>query len=140
MMSSVREVLPGKEYFIPAQEGKENPLDFSAAAFLTKISEKNDTVMHCIVDSFTGLSPSLAIEMCFRAGIDSDANINSLTENEKATLSRVLSRLFLKLMLLPSHLRSILIRSKKKIRTFLSLPLHISATMKKRHLILCQRC
>jgi len=93
MMSSVREVLPGKEYFIPAQEGKENPLDFSAAAFLTKISEKNDTVMHCIVDSFTGLSPSLAIEMCFRAGIDSDANINSLTENEKATLSRVFEQI-----------------------------------------------
>lgn len=93
MMSSVREVLPGKQYFIPAQEGKENPLDFSAAAFLTKISEKNDTVMHCIVDSFTGLSPSLAIEMCFRAGIDSDANINSLTENEKATLSRVFEQI-----------------------------------------------
>lgn len=93
MMSSVREVLPGKEYFIPAQEGKENPLDFSASAFLDKISEKNDTVMHCIVDSFTGISPSLAIEMCFRAGIDSDANINSLSDEEKTALSKIFEQI-----------------------------------------------
>lgn len=89
LISSVREVLPGNKYFIPKQEGKENPLDFSASSFLSKISSVNDSIMKCIVDSFTGISPSLAIEMCFRAGIDADSNINSLSDFEKKKLSEV---------------------------------------------------
>lgn len=94
MISSVREVLPGKEYFIPKQEGKENPLDFSASSFLSKISSVNDSIMKCIVDSFIGISPSLAIEMCFRAGIDADSNINSLSDSEKKNLSYVFENIF----------------------------------------------
>ena len=56
-MSSVREVLPGRAYTIPAtQEDKYNPLTVDSKQFVDIISAKPLTVSKAIYSSFSGIS------------------------------------------------------------------------------------
>ena len=73
LMSSVREVLPGRVYRIPAtQEDRLNPLTVTEAAFLEQVVTKPLPVGKAIYSSFTGISPVIANEICYRASVDSD--------------------------------------------------------------------
>ena len=85
-MSSVREVLPGRDYFIPKTQDKHNPLDTSVEAFLATAGSKPLSCSKAIVDTYTGISFPSASEICYRASIDADASISSLTEEEKLHL------------------------------------------------------
>ena len=84
-VSSVREVLPGRDYFIPTQ-GKRNPLLASQQDFCTEALTKPTTAAKAIYTTYTGISPCVANEICFRAGIDADAATASLGEDEKLHL------------------------------------------------------
>ena len=82
-MSSVREVLPGRQYFIAAtQDDKLSPLEVDAAKVADALRQKPSTVTKAIYGSFTGISPLLATEIAFRAGIDADAPVASLSEDQ----------------------------------------------------------
>ena len=70
-MSSVREVLPGREYFIPDTMKKENPLGIPEENFTQELHSKPMPVGKAIYNSFTGISPVVAEEICYLAGIDS---------------------------------------------------------------------
>lgn len=85
-VSSVREVLPGREYFIPAQEGKVNPLTVSEDYFKNTVLKKSGSIYKAIMSSFIGISPTIANEICYRAGIDSDASLASLFDEHKNAL------------------------------------------------------
>ncbi|WP_033154138.1 Rqc2 family fibronectin-binding protein [Pseudobutyrivibrio ruminis] len=85
-VSSVREVLPGRDYFIPAQEGKTNPLDSSENAFKSVVLKRSESVFKALMSSYIGISPTIANEICFRAGIDSDASCASLFDEHKEKL------------------------------------------------------
>lgn len=82
LVSSVREVLPNKDYFVPAQEGRISPFLADKDYFYNVILQKPTTACKAIYQAITGFSPIIANEICFLAGIDSDFPINSLTENE----------------------------------------------------------
>lgn len=84
-VSSVREVLPGRDYFIPSQ-GKRNPLMTELSDFLEKALVKPVSAAKAIYTSYTGISPCTANEICYRAGIDADAPTASLNEEEKLHL------------------------------------------------------
>ena len=71
-MSSVREVLPGRPYFIPDTMEKRNPLDISFADFEAILCGKPMALSKAIYTSFTGVSPVVAEEICSIAGLDSD--------------------------------------------------------------------
>ncbi len=87
MMSSVREVLPGKEYCIPAtQEEKLNPLTVSESSFIDLVMNKPLPITKAIYSSLTGFSPLLASELCHRASIDGDMPTDSLNVNGKKHL------------------------------------------------------
>lgn len=87
MMSSVREVLPGREYCIPAtQEDKLNPLEVTETAFMDTVLTKPVSITKAIYSSFTGISPVIASEICHRASIDGDMPIDSLDESGKKHL------------------------------------------------------
>ncbi|MCI8327766.1 MAG: fibronectin/fibrinogen-binding protein [Lachnospiraceae bacterium] len=86
-MSSVREVLPGRDYFIPKTVEKYNPLTENRTHFLEKIAEKPLPVAKAIYSSYTGISPLTAGEICYRASIDADASLASLSEHEKLHLA-----------------------------------------------------
>ncbi len=86
--SSLREVLPGREYFIPTTQGeKANPLEISREDIVAVIKEKPLSLNKALYTSFTGISPLIANEIIYRAGFDGDAAVASLTETEALHLA-----------------------------------------------------
>ena len=87
-VSSVREVLPGREYFIPFEGEKEDPLTAEKDRFLRTLADKPaaSAVSKAIYTSFTGISPILAEEIAYRAGIDSNRPAASLNQEEQTAL------------------------------------------------------
>ncbi len=81
--SSLREVLPGRQYFIPATQGeKHNPLEADRESVASVLAAAPTTIVKALYTSYTGLSPLMASEIAYRSGIDSDAPVASLSENE----------------------------------------------------------
>lgn len=70
-ISSVREVLPGREYFIPDTMEKLDPMTVDADAFLRVLAQKPMPLSKAIYTSFTGVSPVTAEEICSISGLDS---------------------------------------------------------------------
>ena len=88
-VSSVREVLPGREYFIPETQHKEDPLAADEPSFIRTVAEGDRPLYKSIYGSYTGISPVMAEEICYRAGLDPDSACSSLTEPEKIHLAHV---------------------------------------------------
>ncbi|MEE0956247.1 MAG: NFACT RNA binding domain-containing protein [Eubacterium sp.] len=91
-VSSVREVLPGREYFIPDTQHKKDPLTVSKEDFL-KILDQPLPVFKVLYQSLTGLSPQAAEEICFRAGIDGDLSGKGIRPEQADELHEVFSGL-----------------------------------------------
>ena len=89
-ISSVREVLPGREYFIPDTQEKSNPLDIAEASFTMLIKGKESKLSKALYTSLTGLSPLAAEEICQQASLDSDRAANSYETDELIHLYRTL--------------------------------------------------
>lgn len=87
-MSSVREVLPGREYFIPDTMKKEDPLTVTESAFIEELISKPMPLGKAIYSSFTGVSPVVAEEICHLAGMDSDITPRELDADLLAHLYR----------------------------------------------------
>lgn len=81
-VSSVREVLPGRTYFIPETQEKLNPLDYKSSEFIAAVSSKPMPLSKSIYCSMTGISPLIAEEICHRASLDSGRSANSFSETE----------------------------------------------------------
>lgn len=92
-VSSVREVLPGRKYFIPETIAKLNPLELCYESFRDQILQKAMPVGKALYNGLTGISPLLANELCCRASIDSDDSTASLSEAAGLHLFRVLERM-----------------------------------------------
>lgn len=92
LISSVREVLPGREYFIPETQHKLNPLTLTLETFQQEVVTKPTKLNKAIYTSLTGFSPLIANELCYRAGLDGDQDTASLTENEAIHLFGNISR------------------------------------------------
>lgn len=72
--SSVREILPGKKYVLPPSQNKLNILELDRSLFLSTVtSKKGVKIQEILYKSYSGISPSLASEICFRAGINADS-------------------------------------------------------------------
>lgn len=72
LVSSVREVLPGKPYFIADTTHKKNPLKTSEAEFTQMLAQAPMPVFKALYTSYTGISPIMAQELCYRAGLDGE--------------------------------------------------------------------
>lgn len=82
MVSSVREVLPGRMYFIPETQDKKNPLEIEETEFRNCIQAKSTKTYKAIYGSFMGISPIVANEICNRSGVDADLPTNVLEEEQ----------------------------------------------------------
>ena len=82
-VSSVREVLPGREYFVPNTAGKFNPLETNYDEFAANVYTKPMPLLKAVYTTYTGLSPVVSEEICHEAGINSEHPANCLTDNEK---------------------------------------------------------
>lgn len=92
-MSSVREVLPGRSYFIPETQHKYNPLELTAEEFVTVICEKPLAAAKAISSSITGISYVTAEEAIHRASLDGGVPMASLNEAEKQHLAGTFLRM-----------------------------------------------
>ena len=93
LVSSVREVLPGRTYFIPETQNKYNPLTTKADDLSSLLSTKPMPVYKALYTTFTGFSPTIAQELCYRAGVDGDMPTAGLTNADYAKLSGEFSTL-----------------------------------------------
>ena len=81
--SSIREVLPGRQYFIPATQGeKQNPLEASRDTIVALLKDKPMPLTKAVYSSFTGISPLIANEILHRSGLDGDFSTVSLSEEQ----------------------------------------------------------
>lgn len=80
-ISSVREVLPGRTYFIPDTQNKMDPLDVTEESFAALLREKPLPLSKAIYTSFTGVSPVTAEEICCLSGVDSRITPKELSED-----------------------------------------------------------
>lgn len=86
-VSSVREVLPGRDYFIPETQEKRSPLNTSEAEFLEIVCKKPLPIAKSIYSSYMGISPVIAQEVCYRASIDGSMPIDSMNEAARIHLA-----------------------------------------------------
>ena len=91
-MSSVREVLPGRPYFIPKTQEKMNPCTVTQEDFLGIICKKPLNIAKALYTSLTGLSPVVSEEICYRASIDGSDAAQSLNETAAIHLFHTLRR------------------------------------------------
>lgn len=79
-MSSIREVLPGRPYFIPAQQDRFDPWQIAKEQFVEQILKKPCSVTKAIYTSLVGFSPIIATELAYRSGLDADDSTAALTQ------------------------------------------------------------
>ncbi|MCQ2496769.1 MAG: NFACT family protein [Lachnospiraceae bacterium] len=78
-VSSVREVLPGREYFIPKTQEKLDPTAVSEELFREKVCGYPGSLTKAVYMNLTGFSPVMANELIFRAGLNGEMNAAELT-------------------------------------------------------------
>lgn len=86
-VSSVREVLPGRPYFIPETVKKYDPLSVTDSAFMEVLSRPL-ALSKALYTGLTGISPIIAEELCFLASLDADVPAENLDENGRLHLLR----------------------------------------------------
>lgn len=82
LVSSVREVLPGRKYLLPPAGDKLNPLTLTYEEFKEVVLNKPLPVGKAIYTSLTGFSPLMANEVCVRASLDAENSTSALSEVE----------------------------------------------------------
>jgi len=80
--SSVREVLPGKKYFTPPSD-KTDTMLLNEENFNSSIKENHSKkLQNLIYESYNGISPLFASEICFRSKLNSSDNVCDTNENK----------------------------------------------------------
>lgn len=92
-VSSVREVLPGKPYFVAHTQDKLDALHTEYSAFHDTVSGKAQPVFKALYGSFTGISPILAQELCYEAHIDGEQSTAALDDTSYHTLYAAFAKL-----------------------------------------------
>lgn len=93
LVSSVREVLPGRDYFIPQTQNKYNPLTITKEEFFQEILTRPLPLNKAIYMTLTGFSPLMANELCVRASLDGGMPTEALSEMEQLHLYQNFIRL-----------------------------------------------
>ncbi len=93
MVSSIREVLPGRDYFVPVAKEKANPLEVDCATAKRLIQEEGKPVYQGIYCSMTGISPVIAKEICARANVGADSMVTHISDQELEGVAQVLTSL-----------------------------------------------
>lgn len=95
MVSSIREVLPGRPYFIPMTQDKKDPLTVSESEFKEILCSKATAIYKALYTSFTGLSPQISQEICAAASLDGELSTAVFSESANGgTLLDALYRSF----------------------------------------------
>ncbi|HBA97825.1 MAG TPA: hypothetical protein DCZ23_06935 [Lachnospiraceae bacterium] len=88
LVSSVREVLPGRDYFIPDTQKKYDPFTITEKEFTEQILSKPMEIQKAIYTSLTGFSPVMSSELIYISSLSGKNNTAELTGMEKLHLYR----------------------------------------------------
>ncbi len=97
LVSSVREVLPGRPYFIPDTQSKKDPLTETRQGFLSVLDNGNMDVAKLLLRSYTGFSTVAAQELAHRAYLTQDRSAALLSPEEKESLLDQFEKLILQI-------------------------------------------
>ena len=86
MVSSVREVLPGRPYFVPDTRGKTDPLTESEERFDALLRTQQVAPARLLMSTYTGISTQMAEELCQRAHLSNDRSASSMTPQDRESL------------------------------------------------------
>ena len=92
-MSSLREVLPGREYFLPKELQKKELLNIELKEFTEILKSKEYPLSKSIYMNFAGISPLIAEEIIIRASLSSQSSCVSLSELEYTHLFHTIKNL-----------------------------------------------
>lgn len=92
-VSSVREVLPGRKYFIPKTLDKLNPLTVTEEEFCEVVLNEPLPLGKALYTKLTGLSPVMASEIIHRSSLNGEQTASELSRDLKIHLFRTFRRL-----------------------------------------------
>ena len=88
-LSSVREVLPGRTYFIPQTVEKFDPFSVTEEEFSGFLKSSSAPASKTLYTHLTGISPIMAEELCHMASVDADRSASMMSEAEITHLHRM---------------------------------------------------
>ncbi|MBB6216963.1 putative ribosome quality control (RQC) complex YloA/Tae2 family protein [Anaerosolibacter carboniphilus] len=82
-LNRYREILPGKTYIHPPDQGKANPLQLNKEDFIGLFQHltQGSILYKALYTSFQGISPITAMEICKRAEVDEDTALVNISSN-----------------------------------------------------------
>lgn len=86
MVSSVREVLPGRPYFIPQTQGKINPFEETKEHFDSLLAAESVPVSKFLLAHYNGFSTIMSEETVFRAHLSQDRAASELSAEDGGRL------------------------------------------------------
>lgn len=88
LVSSVREVLPGRDYFIPDTQHKYDPFTITGKEFTETVLAKPMDIAKALYTSLTGFSPVMSNELVYISSLSDKNSTKALSEMEKLHLYR----------------------------------------------------
>lgn len=82
MVSSVREVLPGRPYFVPETQGKSNPFEETREHFFSLLSSESLPASQFLMTHYNGFSTQMSEETVFRARLSQDRSVSELSSED----------------------------------------------------------
>ncbi|WP_314702522.1 Rqc2 family fibronectin-binding protein [Stomatobaculum longum] len=93
-VSSLREVLPGRPYFVPEKLQKTNPLELSETDFTAAITAQGSLPLdRALSSAFSGISSLIAQEVLFRTSLEPREVFDGLSAEKRNALYSVFSSL-----------------------------------------------
>lgn len=93
LVSSVREVLPGRDYFIPGTQNKFDPFTITEKEFTDIVLAKPVSIAKALYTSLTGFSPVMSEELIYISSLSDKNSTTELSEMEKLHLYRNFTRI-----------------------------------------------
>ncbi|KXZ39590.1 Predicted component of the ribosome quality control (RQC) complex, YloA/Tae2 family, contains fibronectin-binding (FbpA) and DUF814 domains [Alkalithermobacter thermoalcaliphilus JW-YL-7 = DSM 7308] len=80
-VNTFRQILPSKTYVNPPSQNKLNPIsEINIEKFKKALLHNNSAIFKAIYSSFTGVSPTIAKEICFRSNLDPDISVKDIDD------------------------------------------------------------
>lgn len=92
-ISSVREVLPGRKYFIPQTTEKLDPFSADEELFTERVFSQPDELARAVYTAVTGFSPAMAEELCIRSVMDGRLSAKECSEAARSHFYHTFSRM-----------------------------------------------
>jgi predicted ribosome quality control (RQC) complex YloA/Tae2 family protein len=92
-MSRYRQILPGQLYIPPPAQGKKDPRQVQELTFYSSLQKTTQPLPQALIQVFAGLSPLLAQELVYRAGLAPAALPGELNRQQLGSLWDAFSQL-----------------------------------------------